>query len=193
MKPRHVIAAAALATGLGVPAIAFADSAYTTGNVNMRAGPSTEFPRLTMLPAGAEVTIHGCTYGWSWCDTGWRGLRGWVSARYLQHLYEGRRVDLPDYATTIGLPIVTFEFTTYWNRWYRDRPWYRERDRWYSEWMGGDRVDRVTRSQARQQSSAGIVSDAAPRSRRSPADTPPGIRKKGPGFCPPGQAKKGRC
>ena len=128
MNFRTLLAAAAfmgLATGA-----ALAQNAYTTANVNMRAGPSTQYPAVTTLPNGAAVDVHGCTTGWSWCDTTWRGIRGWVSGRYLQMLYNDRRVYLPDYAPRIGIPIITFQFGNYWDRWYRDRPWYRERDRW---------------------------------------------------------------
>lgn len=128
MNFRTLLAAAAfmgVATGA-----ALAQNAYTTANVNMRAGPSTQYPRVATLPNGAAVDVHGCINGWSWCDTSWRGIRGWVSGRYLQMLYNNRRVYLPDYAPRIGIPIITFHFGNYWDRWYRDRPWYRERDRW---------------------------------------------------------------
>jgi uncharacterized protein YraI len=190
MRPRHLIVAATFIGGLFVPAIAAAASAYTTDDVNMRAGPETGFPRIVTLPAGAAVTVYGCTYGWSWCDTGWRGLRGWVSARYLEYPYEGRRVYLPDYGDAVGLPIVTFRFEAYWDRWYSDRPWYRERDRWYSAWMDNDWDDRYER-----RSRSAAAADVGRRSSlRSPSrDFPPGIAKKGRNFCPPGQAKKGRC
>ena len=128
MNLRTLFAAAAF---LGFTAgAAFAQNAYTTGNVNMRAGPSTQYPRVTTVPNGAAVDVHGCTSGWSWCDTSWRGIRGWVSANYLQMLYNNRRVYLPEYAPRIGVPVITFQFGNYWDRWYRDRPWYRDRHRW---------------------------------------------------------------
>lgn len=128
MNLRTLLAAAAF---LGVATgAALAQNAYTTANVNMRSGPSTQYPAVTTLPNGAAVDVHGCLDGWTWCDTSWRGFRGWVSGRYLQMLYNDRRVYLPDYAPRIGIPIITFSFGNYWDRWYRDRPWYRERDRW---------------------------------------------------------------
>lgn len=220
MKTKSIIAAAAFAAGLAVPAAAYAANAYTTGDVNMRAGPSTGFPRITTLPEGVGVTVHGCTRGWSWCDTSWRGARGWVSARYLESLYQGRRVYVPDYGPRIGVPVITFSFGTYWDRYYHDRPWYRDRDRWRRDWrrddLAGDdrrrrdwrddddedherwRRDRrgddvADRFETRMRSSAGIELDRRPGARSKADDTPPGIRKKGRDFCPPGQAKKGRC
>jgi len=128
MKFRTLLAAAAF-MGMATSA-ALAQNAYTTANVNMRAGPSTEYPKVATLPNGAAVDVHGCLENWNWCDTSWRGIRGWVSGRYLQMLYNNRRVYLPEYAPRIGIPIITFSFGNYWDRWYRDRPWYRERDRW---------------------------------------------------------------
>lgn len=128
MKFRLLLAAAALV--LCWPGIAAADAAFTTGNVNMRAGPSTAYPRILTIPRGAAVEVMGCLSDWNWCDTGWRGYRGWVSASYLEMLYQQRRVYVPEYAPRIGVPVITFEFGSYWDRWYRDRPWYRDRDRW---------------------------------------------------------------
>jgi len=130
MSTRLLMAAAAFGAMLALPSMAAAANAFTTGNVNMRAGPSTQYPRVMTLPRGASVEVYGCTNGWRWCDTNWRGYRGWVSASYLQMMYGERRVYVPEYAPRLGLPVISFEFGSYWDRWYRDRPWYRERDRW---------------------------------------------------------------
>ncbi|WP_011583267.1 MULTISPECIES: SH3 domain-containing protein [Chelativorans] len=149
MKTRLLLAAAAFGAALALPGVAAAANAFTTGNVNMRAGPSTQYPRVMTLPQGAAVEVYGCTNGWRWCDTSWRGYRGWVSASYLQMMYRERRVYVPEYAPRLGLPVITFEFGSYWDRWYSDRPWYRDRDRWRrGDWdrdrrdWDGDRRDR---------------------------------------------------
>jgi uncharacterized protein YraI len=201
MRLKHAVSAAAFSVALVAPAAATADIAYTTDDVNMRAGPHTEFPRVVTLRAGVAVTVHGCTYGWTWCDADWEGLRGWISGRYLEYLYEGRRVYLPDHGGTVGLRTITFQFTTYWDRWYRDSPWYGERERWYSAWMEDGWDDRsgarsrssAYRSGVRSRASATVDIDRRPSLRPRSADLPPGIAKKGRHFCPPGQAKKGRC
>ncbi|MGQ7792609.1 SH3 domain-containing protein [Faunimonas sp. B44] len=128
MRPRSILAGLALLAATLAPAIAnAATTAYTTGNVNMRAGPSTQYPRIATVPQGSRVTVYGCTQGYGWCDSAWAGRRGWISGRYLSFAYQGRRVLVPDYGPRIGLPIIGFSLGTYWGRYYRDYDWY---DRW---------------------------------------------------------------
>ncbi|WP_245295610.1 SH3 domain-containing protein [Rhizobium rhizosphaerae] len=133
--------AAFLAVGL-FPSLAAAASGYSTANVNMRSGPSTRYPAVTVIPAGASVEIHGCLAEVPWCDVSFRYGRGWVAGRYLQTIYRERRVYLaPEYYRPLGIPTVTFDVDTYWTRNYRSRDFYRERDYW-REWRGGWRDDR---------------------------------------------------
>ncbi|MDP2802375.1 MAG: SH3 domain-containing protein [Phreatobacter sp.] len=60
---------------------ALAQDAVTTGDVNMRAGPGTQFERLATLPAGTGVDIAGCSG--SWCRVVHRGITGFVSRSFL--------------------------------------------------------------------------------------------------------------
>jgi len=53
------------------------------------------------------------------------------------------------------VPVVSFEFGTYWDRHYRDRPWYRDRARWES-------YDRDHRYQARVPTRRDIDGDGIP-------------------------------
>jgi uncharacterized protein YraI len=134
---RIVIALGALlmAASLTGPAEAAA-TGYAKTHVNLRAGPSTAFPPLGVVPAGAQVIIHGCLDGWTWCDTSWGQLRGWVYGTYLAAHYQGQRIRVVEVAPRLGLPVISFHFGTYWDRHYRDRPIYRDRSRWerrYSE------------------------------------------------------------
>ena len=82
------------------------------------------------MPSGVDVVVYGCLNDWSWCDVGFSGHRGWVVGDYLRYNYRGRIVWLPQYAAAIGVPVVTFVFSSYWGSHYRSRPWYRERERW---------------------------------------------------------------
>lgn len=104
---------------------------FATANVNMRSGPSTGYPAVTVIPAGAPVTINGCMSSVNWCDVSFYGGRGWVSGSYVQASYRSNRVYVgPQYYRPLGIPMITFDVDTYWGRYYRDRDFYRERDRW---------------------------------------------------------------
>ncbi|MEP3431333.1 MAG: SH3 domain-containing protein [Roseibium sp.] len=76
---------------LSVPALAQSRPAiaYTTANLNMRAGPGTSYQVITTLPVGAGVTIFGCTADFKWCDAAFTTVKGWVSGKYLSYGGEG--------------------------------------------------------------------------------------------------------
>ncbi|ACS58657.1 SH3 domain-containing protein [Rhizobium leguminosarum] len=113
------------------PAIAQAAEGYSTANVNMRAGPSTRYPAVTVIPAGSSVEIRGCLSDVNWCDVEFYGGRGWVSGQYVQALYQQRRVYVgPQYYRPLGIPMIRFSVDNYWDRYYRNRDFYRDRDRW---------------------------------------------------------------
>jgi len=128
MKRISTFAALSLSL-IAIPAV-FAADGYVTGNVNLRAGPDSSYPRVTMLQAGTPVAIEGCIDGWSWCDVATAEERGWVTGNFLQEEYQGQRVLIPEYGLQIGIPIVSFAFGTYWDQHYRSRPWYGNREHW---------------------------------------------------------------
>jgi len=119
-----------LAAGLAAAPAAQAYTGYVVRSANLRTGPDAGYPRIVTLPAGATVDIFGCIEDWSWCDVQWRGERGWISGGLIDYDYSGNRVGIYDYGPQLGLPILAFAFDTYWSSYYRDRNWYRERDRW---------------------------------------------------------------
>jgi uncharacterized protein YraI len=129
---RHLLlAAAALCSVVMLPAIAEAASGFSTANVNMRSGPSTAYPAVTLIPVGAPLRINGCLADTPWCDVSFAGGRGWVAGRYVQALYQQRRVYVgPQYYRPLGIPTITFDLDNYWDRNYRGRDFYRDRDRW---------------------------------------------------------------
>lgn len=130
MKKLSVLVAAALGA-FGLPALAEAAPAYSTADVNMRSGPSTQYPPVLVIPYGSPVDIRGCLSSQAWCDVDYRGIRGWVSGSYLQATYEQRRVYVgPSYYEPLGIPTVMFSIDTYWDRHYRNRDFYRHRDEW---------------------------------------------------------------
>ena len=130
MKKLTIFAIGA-AIAAALPGIAAAATAYSTANVNMRSGPSTRYPAVIVIPAGARVNIQGCMQTANWCDVAYAGYRGWVSGRYLQTTYSQRRIYVePEYYRPLGIPTVTFSIGNYWDRHYRDRDFYRDRDDW---------------------------------------------------------------
>ena len=119
-----------LAAGLALSTAALAHEAYTTRQVNVRAGPDVAYPVVAILGAGSPVEVTGCVSDYQWCDVIFGDSRGWVFARTLQYVYQSRRVPLYEYGATLGLPIVSFSLFNYWDDHYRSRSFYHDRPRW---------------------------------------------------------------
>jgi len=102
---------------VAVPALAQSRPAiaYTTANLNMRAGPGTNYPVLTTLPRNAGVTIFGCTADYRWCDAAFTTARGWVSGRYLSYAAEGPYYGrpIPNAGGYIGVQRYTGNYPVY--------------------------------------------------------------------------------
>lgn len=109
---------------------ALAADGFATANVNLRAGPGTDYPRVATLNPGTPLEVYGCLNGWGWCDVNWNGYRGWVAGSYVQMIDRGRRVALPSYAPRASIPVITFQIGDYWDRNYKRQAWYRDRDRY---------------------------------------------------------------
>jgi len=119
--------------GLGLASITPATAAVTafaTITVSERAGPSSYYPVVTVIPRGGAMTLYGCLSGGSWCDVSYAGARGWVPGSYTQAIYRTQRVLVPRYVAQIGVPVVGFSFDVYWNSHYRSRPFFAERFRY---------------------------------------------------------------
>lgn len=131
MVRRSILAAAAALTlaTIGPVGAAAANTAVATANVNMRAGPSTSYPVVRIVPAGANVASYGCVADYSWCDVGYGGARGWVAASYLTTVVRGTTVVV---SPTVGFPVVTYAPTSYWNRYYAGYPWYARGPAYYA-------------------------------------------------------------
>ncbi|MDO4568599.1 MAG: SH3 domain-containing protein, partial [Clostridia bacterium] len=54
----------------------------TTGNVNFRTGPSTEYPIIRTLPRGTELVLYSIVSGWYEAEAD--GVRGYVSGSYVE-------------------------------------------------------------------------------------------------------------
>jgi uncharacterized protein YraI len=94
MRKRVVaISFAAAVFAAGLPAAASAATAVTTSNVNLREGPSTDYPVITTLPGNTAVEIEGCAQGW--CKVDYAGAAGWMSEDYLEGLSSPPAIVLP--------------------------------------------------------------------------------------------------
>ena len=113
---------------------------YPITDVNLRAGPGTEYPVLVTVPTDAPITILGCLEDYTWCDTIFEENRGWMSSIYLAGYYDGEYYLLSDYAPDLGYQAVTFDRVAYWDSYYQDRPFYNDRHR-VTEARGEDWVD----------------------------------------------------
>lgn len=128
---------------LAAPVAALAAEGYATANVNLRSGPSTAYPPVVVVPAGSDLEVYGCLAETPWCDVAYGRIRGWMSGRYIQTVYRERRVRVdPEYYRPLGIPIIRFDLDNYWERNYRGRDFYRDRDRWRREWRGDSGMGR---------------------------------------------------
>lgn len=127
---KHAPLAALLCLLAFAPA-ARAAEAYAVANVNLRAGPDGGYPVVEVVRQGERIELLGCLYGLQWCEVETRGEeRGWIYAHYLTMSYEGRGYTIIQGNGLGGLRIITFTPRSYWNKYYRTKYFYRDRDRW---------------------------------------------------------------
>lgn len=128
-----------LATSLALafsalPLAASAAPAYVMSGTQIFAGPGNDYPMVAQLGPGINVNVNGCISDYSWCDVSFGGNRGWVYAGDLGYYYQHRRVPIAEYGPSLSLPIITFSLGNYWDRHYRSRPFYHERNDWERRW-----------------------------------------------------------
>ena len=117
-------------SSLLIAVTAQAQEAFTTRPASVRAGPDRDYPLIAQLPPGIRVVVMGCVPDYRWCDVAVDGDRGWVYAGSLAYPYRNGRVPILSYGATLGLPILSFSIGTYWDQYYRGRPWYPQREYW---------------------------------------------------------------
>jgi hypothetical protein len=84
MSLRLLGAFLAVFVGLTLTAAAqTSQSTTTTANLNMRAGPGTNYAIIGSIPNGTFVNVFSCTNPVRWCQLLFNGRQGWVSSNYL--------------------------------------------------------------------------------------------------------------
>lgn len=131
---RAIVVVGALFLGI---AAAAAQPATVTSDLNLRAGPGTNFRVILSMPRGSRVDILDCRG--TWCQVDFRGRVGWASANFLA-VGQAVRPE-PPRAVPIPIPIPIPGITPPGITppgWERGRDWGRGRDR-----AGRCRADRA--------------------------------------------------
>lgn len=128
----------AAAAALTLTSVVAAQEAFTTKDVNVRAGPDRAYPLVVWVPGGTAVYVNGCLDDYRWCDVTVGPDRGWVYAKNLQYTYQGQPMTIYGNGQTLALPIISFILGSYWNDNYRNRPWYGSQNNW-NNWRPGNR------------------------------------------------------
>lgn len=124
----HLAAVTALAT---VPVAASAQQVVTAvQELHLRAGPDRDYPLVAVLGPGIQVIVQGCLADYRWCDVSHGPTRGWVYGMDLQVPWQNHWEPLPAVAAVVGVGVLAFVLHDYWHDHYRERSWYRDRDRW---------------------------------------------------------------
>ncbi|HYD18821.1 MAG TPA: SH3 domain-containing protein [Patescibacteria group bacterium] len=132
MKLFPLIAAAAVA--LTVAWAPKAEAAYYDGvastSLNVRAGPSANYPMIGRIRAGSPLNVRGCVRGYAWCDVSTGGFRGWVPAKYIRGSYNRRTDNISVLGRLLGLNVVSYDEPTYWGQNYYSQDFYRTKYGW---------------------------------------------------------------
>jgi uncharacterized protein YraI len=109
MLNRIAIAGVAAAAGLLMSSAAVAAPAIAETNVNVRAGPGTNYPTVDRMRAGERVNVDRCLPGFRWCHVQRNGADGWVAATTLRDFQQrpferyAFSFNIPQLGFTIGL------------------------------------------------------------------------------------------
>lgn len=98
---RNIVRMAAVGAVV-LPAAAIAAPGAVTADLNLRAGPGTNFQALDTVPNGAPVEIDGCVEGGNWCRVTYGNVSGYAAARYLTVTQGSRTVVVSEEPSLIG-------------------------------------------------------------------------------------------
>ena len=151
----QLIAALAAAAAFFAAGAAEAATGFTINDFNLYAGPGREFPRLERVPNNARLEVHGCLRSYDWCDVSYRGERGWIDGNGLVFRDRGRRIVVRDYGPRYSLPMISFNFGSYWDTHYKTHRFYRDRTRFQNAFRDEDH-DRIPNAVDRDRDGDGV-------------------------------------
>ncbi|HWM81487.1 MAG TPA: SH3 domain-containing protein [Pseudolabrys sp.] len=127
---------ALLAGGLLLAGAGAANAAIVQSDLNLRSGPGTAYRVISVMPAGADVDVLGCSG--SWCRIAWGAAEGYASASYLAG---GPAYAVAPPPVVVAPPLFSFGVGTWDYGWGGNRGWHRYRG-WnnYRGWHGGHRA-----------------------------------------------------
>ncbi|OJU52378.1 MAG: hypothetical protein BGO03_12030 [Mesorhizobium sp. 61-13] len=97
----------ASALGLFVTSAAFADTTVTaTTDLNLRAGPGSQFPVVGVIGAGQTTVVKGCINQGKWCNVVTGAEDAWAYSDYLMMDSGGTQVILTQRAPSAGIAVV---------------------------------------------------------------------------------------
>ncbi|UCI10695.1 DUF1236 domain-containing protein [Mesorhizobium sp. B1-1-8] len=86
---------------------AFADTPVSAAtNLNVRAGPGSQYPVIGVLRAGQTATLNGCLQNSKWCTIAEAGGQGWIDSDYVTAEFGGNRMVLTERPADSGIAVV---------------------------------------------------------------------------------------
>jgi uncharacterized protein YraI len=69
--------------------------AVAVTDLNMRAGPGSQYPIVATIESNGSVEILGCLEEAQWCQVNWQGNEGWSYSEYLAITETGEQIFVP--------------------------------------------------------------------------------------------------
>jgi len=98
-----------LATALGFAMTPFASADTTvvaTTDLNLRAGPGSQFPVVGVIGAGQATTVKGCIDQGKWCNVNTGTEDAWAYSDYLAMESNGTQIILSNRSPDAGIALV---------------------------------------------------------------------------------------
>lgn len=93
--------------GLSTVSFAMADTTVTaTTDLNLRAGPGSQYPVIGVISAGQSTTVKGCIDQGKWCNVNTGSEDAWAYSDYLTMDSGGTQIILTNRSADAGVAVV---------------------------------------------------------------------------------------